>query len=223
MMTKSLRAPAADASNRPVRLDTRRPLVLDTRELGRRPGSMRELVLDVAAPEGLGSSVIGVPAGTTIHLDVRLEAVMEGVLVTATGQLPLTGECGRCLEPLSLQQRIRVQELFVYPGEQAEDEEEDLPELIFDHLDLEPAVRDAVVLDLPARPLCDPDCAGLCVDCGLRLDDLEPDHEHQRSDPRWATLQGLTLDESTAGPVGTNRPASTGQARSTGRPEQKES
>jgi uncharacterized protein len=63
-----------------------------------------------------------------------------------------------------------------------------VPRLEGDHLDLEPVVRDAVVLSLPLTPLCQPDCGGLCPECGERLDDLPADHAHAQLDPRWAAL-----------------------------------
>ena len=66
------------------KLDPRAPLVLDTRELGRRPGSQREVSRTVPAPADLGIEVLGVPEGSPVELDLRLEAVMEGVLVTGT-------------------------------------------------------------------------------------------------------------------------------------------
>jgi len=172
------------------RLDPRKPLVLDTRELGRRPGSMREVHRLASAPEGLGIvDLIGVPVGTDLDLDLRLESVMEGVLVSGTVLAPVSGECGRCLEPVHDTLAVRVQELFVY--EPSEDSEDDEPRMQGDLLDLEPTLRDAVVLALPLTPLCRPDCAGLCPECGERLDDLPADHTHEASDPRWSALQTL--------------------------------
>lgn len=175
------------------RLDPRAPLVLDTRPLGRRPGSMREQTLTVAAPADLGVEMVGVPAGADIELDIRLEAVMEGVLVTGTARMPLTGECARCLDPIASVFEADFQELFVYSdtrsgGEAAEDERR----LDGDLIDLEPVLRDAVVLALPLSPLCRDDCPGLCAECGERLADAGPDHHHDAVDPRWAALQGLT-------------------------------
>ena len=55
-------------------------------------------------------------------------------------------------------------------------------------------MRDAVVLALPFRPLCRPDCAGLCPECGVRLDDAEPGHHHEQLDPRWSALGSLFPD-----------------------------
>ncbi len=172
------------------RLDPRKPLVLDTRELGRRPGSMREVRFPAPAPEGLGGELISVPTGAEIDLDLRLESVMEGVLVSGTATAPLTGECGRCLEPISDTLTVDLQELFVYAESDAQDDEASSME--GDLLDLEPVLRDAVVLALPLNPVCDEDCAGLCVDCGERLDDLPADHTHDAVDPRWAALRDLT-------------------------------
>ena len=175
------------------RLDPRDPLVLDTRELGRRPGSMRELQLSAPAPAGLGiEDLIGVPVGAELALDLRLESVMDGVLVTGTVMAPVSGECGRCLTAVSDELAVPVQELFLYPEASADREEDDeLPALVGDLLDLGPALRDAVVLALPLTPLCREDCQGLCATCGERLDDLPEDHSHDTTDARWGALAGL--------------------------------
>lgn len=174
------------------RLDARKPLVLDTRELGRRPGSMRHVSMQVPAPADLGTPLIGVAPDSPISLDLRLEAVMEGVLVSGTARIHVTGECGRCLDPVSLDREVEFQELFAYPGSGESDPDDELPELVDDHLDLEPTLRDAVVLDLPASPLCRDDCQGLCPECGARLDEVEADHSHEQTDPRWAALTHLS-------------------------------
>ncbi len=194
------------------RLDPREPLVLDTRELGRRPGSMRAVRRSVPAPAGLGLvDLVGVPLGAEMDLDLRLESVVEGVLVSGTVTAPLEGECGRCLDPVRDTVRVRVQDLYSYadprdPHPGADDaDDEDGPRMSGDLLDLEPAVRDAVVLALPMTPLCDPDCAGLCADCGERLDDLPDDHSHEASDPRWSALQGLLERPTPARPASAPR------------------
>ena len=176
-----------------MRLDPRAPLVLDTRELGRRPGSQRMVSLSAPAPADLGIEVLRVPEGSPVELDLRLEAVMEGVLVTGTASADLTGECVRCLEPLGDDVTVDLQELFVYEeSDTASDaEDDDVSRLEGDLLDLEPLLRDAVVLSLPFQPLCQDDCPGLCTECGARLAD-DPDHQHDDAiDPRWATLRGL--------------------------------
>lgn len=175
--------------NNLTRIDPRDPFVIDTRTLGRRPGSMRKDSYTVPAPADLGVEMVGVPEGTEIELDLRLEAVMEGVLVSGTARAPLSGECARCLDPLTSSIEVELQELYVYSdtrsGESAEDDERRLEG---DLIDLEPVVRDAMVLALPLSPLCRDDCRGLCAGCGERLDDLPADHTHTTIDPRWAAL-----------------------------------
>jgi len=176
-------------------LDPRAPLVLDTRELGRRPGSQRQVTRTVPAPSDLGIEVLRVPEGSPVELDLRLEAVMEGVLVTGTASAELAGECARCLEPISDEFEGRFQELFVYDDQGYSSEEDDgVSMLEGDLVDLEPLLRDAVVLALPFQPLCEDDCPGLCTECGARLAD-DPDHAHDAAiDPRWAGLAELTQD-----------------------------
>ena len=169
--------------------------MLDTRELGRRPGSQREVSRTVPAPADLGIEVLYVAPGAPVELDLRLEAVMEGVLVTGTASADLEGECVRCLDPIVDELDVRFQELYVYDDsrDQTSDEEDDGVSMLEDDLlDLEPLLRDAVVLALPFQPLCRDDCPGLCPDCGARLAD-DPDHAHEDPvDPRWAGLAAVT-------------------------------
>ncbi|MEU9022276.1 YceD family protein [Actinomadura sp. NPDC048394] len=186
-----------------TRLDPNAPLVLDTRALSRQPGSSREMRLSVPAPENFGVEMVGVPEGAAIELDLRLEAVLEGVLVTGTATVPLEGECARCLDPIASTFEADFQELFVYPdtrsGGNAEDDELRLED---DLIDLEPVLRDAVLLALPLSPLCRDDCPGLCAECGARLADVGPDHHHDVADPRWAALQDLAGEPSPEPPEG---------------------
>jgi uncharacterized protein len=140
----------------------------------------------------LAVSVLGYVA-----LDLRFEAVSEGVLVTGSAIAPLTGECARCLDPLTSTIEVSFQELYRYlpdPGEDENDVEERF--LDGDYLDLEPAFRDAVVLALPLSPLCRDDCPGLCAECGARLAEVGPDHGHgDKVDPRWGLLAKLELHD----------------------------
>ena len=170
-------------------LNRRSGLVLDTHELGRRAGAMKVVRTSVEAPADLGISVIGVPLGSPVELDLRLESVVEGVLVSGSAVVEVRGECVRCLGEVSDQLEVEIQELFVYPG--VEPDNTLASRLEGDLFDLEPLLRDEVVLDLPFQPLCREDCLGLCVECGANLND-NPDHRHEaRLDPRWATLRGL--------------------------------
>jgi uncharacterized protein len=180
------------ASRRTAHLDPRSPFVLDTRELGRRPGSMRRVQRSVPAPGDWGLELVRVPAGSDVVLDLRLEAVMDGVLVSGTVRTSITAECGRCLDPLTDVVDTEVQELFAYdPAEAGEGE----PVLDGDLLDLAATVRDAVVLGLPLNPVCDDACAGLCATCGARFAEVGPEHGHDDVDPRWAALASLRGDQ----------------------------
>ena len=103
-------------------LDPRSGLVLDTHELGRQAGAMKVIRASVEAPVDLGISVIGVPLGSPIELDLRLESVVEGVLVTGTATVELRGECVRCLDAVSDELEVDIQELYLYPGVEPDDE-----------------------------------------------------------------------------------------------------
>ena len=178
-------------------LDPRSPMVLNTRDLPRRPGATRVISRTVPAPDGLGLELIGVRVGADLALSLRLESVSEGVLVSGTVTVPAAGECGRCLLPINESLGVRVQELFVYEGSTTDSttDEDEVGRMRGDLIDLEPVVRDAVVLALPSHPLCRDDCSGLCPDCGGRLDDLPADHSHQQVDARWAALSRLMTSE----------------------------
>ena len=190
-------------------------LVFDMRQLGRQAGSALSRSRTVPAPADLHLELVSVPVGVEVALDVRFEAVTEGVLATGTATAPLAGECARCLDPLTSTVTVSFQELYLYSegrphgsrevsdkrekydkrakyDRHDEDEERDDEERYLDGdlLDLEPAFRDAVVLALPMSPLCRDDCPGLCAECGARLADAGPDHGHEdATDPRWAGLK----------------------------------
>ena len=181
----------------PTHLDPRSPLVLDTRDLPRRPGSMRTVTRVIPAPGSLGVELIGVPEGADLSLDLRLESVSEGVLVSGGVTAPVRGECGRCLRPIEDTVAVEVQELFAYANSTTDvtTGDDEVGRLRGDLIDLEPTLRDAVVLALPPNPLCRQDCPGLCPECGGHRDDLPADHGHQQVDPRWAALSKLSTTE----------------------------
>ncbi len=177
-----------------VRLDPRSPLVLSTTDLPRRPGVMRVVQQKVCAPEGFGLELIGVPPGAELSLNLRLESVSEGVLVSGTVSGPLSGECGRCLRPISAMVDVSIQELYAYPDSVTDvtSDDDEVGRLMDDLIDLEPVLRDTVVLSLPNNPLCRQDCPGLCPECGVPRDELPADHGHGQMDPRWAVLSQLS-------------------------------
>ncbi len=180
-------------------LDGRAPFVLDVRELGRRAGAMLTLAITEPASDDLHNPVIGVPEGSDVVMNLMAESVIEGVLITGTVEVTIAGSCSRCLDPVTDSLEVDVQELFRYADlDDGNDEDDDeLPTLDGDLIDIEPTLRDAVVLALPLAPVCSEECQGLCSNCGIRLAD-EPGHKHEDIDPRWAALTGL-LTETNSG------------------------
>ena len=162
------------------------PYTVAVHDLMHRPGEMREKQLDIVVPEGFGNAVIGVKTASTLHIDSRFESLHDGILVSGKVRATADGECVRCLIEVKLPVRVEFQELFAYSFDEAFDYT-----VQDDYVDLEPVVRDAVVLSLPFQPVCQDDCLGLCPECGARLLD-NPGHEHEAPiDPRWAALAGL--------------------------------
>jgi uncharacterized protein len=166
---------------------------------------MKEYQLDLVVPESLGVPLIAIPVGDVIEVDARLEAVVEGILLSAEIFAVAKGECIRCLDPVEVEIDRRIQELYLYEEdvpkkgsrikrEQPVDDDLEVDDILYLDgvmMDLEPPIRDAIVLDLPVNPLCDPECLGLCPDCGQKWADLPQDHVHEVIDARWTGLAGL--------------------------------
>lgn len=169
------------------------PLVIDISRLGRRPGSMITVQQTVPAPFRIGLDLIRIEEGAPLELDLQIQSVSEGALVTGTVSAPTAGECVRCLEPVTGDVSIDLTELYAYPGSATEEttEADEVGRVVDEEIDLEQPIVDAVGLALPFTPLCRPECAGLCQDCGIPLDSAEPGHRHDKIDPRWAKLAGL--------------------------------
>jgi len=179
---------------------------LNTYELQRRAGEMREYELDIEVPEKVGVELIYVPVGEIIEVDARLESVTEGILLSAQVFATAKGECTRCLDPLEIPIEKWIQELYRYEikvdhggkkrKSDAEDELDIDGELSMDGdiMDLEPPIRDAIVLALPINPLCKESCAGLCPECGGKWAELPTDHVHEVMDARWGGLADISLD-----------------------------
>jgi uncharacterized protein len=160
--------------------------MVDVYDLLHRPGEMRERMLEVTVPEDLGTDIIAVKAGSTLDIELRMESLHDGILVSADVTGTASGECVRCLIGVESAVEVEIQELFAYSEDEAFDYE-----VQTDTIDLEPVIRDAVVLSLPFQPVCQDDCLGLCPQCGVRLLD-NPGHEHEAPvDPRWAALASV--------------------------------
>ena len=162
------------------------PYKVNVRALMRRPGEMREQQLTIVDTAALGEGLVAVVAGTPMEVELRLESVHEGILVTADVTTVATGECGRCLTDIALPVEVDIQELFAYPSQEAcEFEVQD------DHVDLEPIVRDAVVLALPFQPVCRPDCPGLDPETGELLAENTETEPLVPANSPWSALAGF--------------------------------
>jgi uncharacterized protein len=172
---------------------SRSPLVINISRLGRRPGSMLTVHETVPAPTRIGLDLIAIEQGAPLELNLRIESVSEGALVTGTVSAPTSGECARCLTPITGDVEIDLTELFAYPDSATDEttEADEIGRVVDDTVDLQQPIIDAVGMALPFAPLCGPDCAGLCPQCGVPLASAEPGHGHDQIDPRWAKLAGM--------------------------------
>jgi len=175
---------------------SRSPLVINISRLGRRPGSMMTLAETVPSPSRIGLDLIAIDKGAPLELDLRIESVSEGVLVTGTVSAPTSGECARCLTRITGDVEIDLTELFAYPDSTTDEttDSDEMGRVVDQTVDLQQPIIDAVGLALPFSPLCGPECAGLCPQCGVPLATAEPGHHHEQIDPRWAKLAGM-LDQ----------------------------
>ncbi|TWS18695.1 DUF177 domain-containing protein [Tsukamurella asaccharolytica] len=173
-----------------VRQPAGKPYVLDVRAFGRRPGTSAQVHRTVAAPERIGVDLIGIENGEEVDLDLQVQAVSEGVLVTGTVSADTAGQCARCLDPLSGALNVFLTELYAYPDSEtaATTDDDEMYRIEDDMIDLEQAIIDAVGMELALDPTCSVDCKGLCQGCGEKVADLPADHHHEQIDPRWAGL-----------------------------------
>jgi uncharacterized protein len=168
-------------------------LAVDVRELLQKPGAHKHVTLRAPLPD-LATPVAHVPADSPVTVDVEVESVVEGLLVTGTVAATVALRCVRCLREVRQPVEAEVRELFALDPDGAEDE--GYAVLPDDRLPLDTMTRDALVLAFPAFPLCRPDCAGLCPVCGADRNAGDCGHgDAGVTDPRWAALAGLRLDE----------------------------
>jgi uncharacterized protein len=189
--------------------------IFNTHDLPHRAGEMREHQLSLLLSEPLGVDLLAIKPGESIEVELRITSVDEGVLATGEITAVATGECGRCLDPITWPIDEAFTELFYYETaasraaekgkkgaksisrrEEKKDidlEADELTFMIGDEIDLELPIRDAVILNLPVNPLCSDECPGLCQGCGEKWINLPADHAHNPEDPRWAALKGLNL------------------------------
>ena len=184
------------------------PFILNTHDLPRRAGEMKEYQLDIPAHARIGIPLIAVPEGDLVELDIRLESVAQGVLASAEIYAVAHGECIRCLDPVEVVIDRKIQELYRYEptnekgrkkrreGEDVDLEGEEELQMEGDLMDLEIPIIDAIILTLPVNPLCSDECLGLCPDCGEKWEKLPEGHAHEVIDARWSGLDGLDFGNS---------------------------
>jgi uncharacterized protein len=160
-------------------------LLVNVADLIRRPASRR--AVDVEAPlEEVTVIDSRIPSGALATSHLELESLSDGLVVTGTVTAPWQGLCRRCLKPLTGELVAQVRELFSHRPV-----DEDVYLLTGEQLDLEPMVRDVLLLELPLAPVCQPDCRGLCAVCGADRNEVDCGHDERPVDPRWAGLDAL--------------------------------
>lgn len=171
---------------------SRSPLRINVMEVRRRPGTQREVVVTTPLPD-LAISSAHVPPGGEVTVEGVLEAIEGAVTLSATVTAPWVGECRRCLDPVEGTVEATISEIF-----EAKPVEGETYPIEDDDVDLEPVVRDAVLLGLPLAPLCRADCPGPAPDAlPVILEGQGPasDTEDEPApDPRWAGLEQLKFD-----------------------------
>jgi uncharacterized protein len=163
-----------------------KPLLINAAELLRRPGSERavELLATVTELGILDDPRLEPDAEVDIRL--RLESLTDGIVVDGLVRTPWVGTCRRCLARAAGVLQSDVHELY-----QLAVTDPEAFEIVGDQLDLRRMVREIVVLDAPATPLCRDDCAGLCPQCGVDLNTTTCSCVAEHADDRWSALAEL--------------------------------
>jgi len=184
--------------------------IFNTHDLPHRAGEMREYELNLRISEPLGLELLAVNAGEVIEVDLRVQAVEEGVLATGSVIATASGECTRCLKPITWPIDEDFTELFYYQvhgnrqpkksfnsksmdSEDIDSTEDDLRFMDGDDIDLEPVIRDAIILNLDVNPLCQEDCPGIEATQGKNWSYLPSDQIQSPQDPRWSALKDFPL------------------------------
>lgn len=162
-------------------------LRVNARELLRVPGSTRQIAASLDAVDlGVDDQRITGP------IDVDLEAVsnIDGVVVRGDIGIPWSAACRRCLTDVAGVAVVDMDEVY-----QDDIVDEEAFAIEGDQIDLAPAVREYVVIELPDGPLCRGECAGICVVCGADRNEAPCECDTTVRDERWAALDDLQLDE----------------------------
>ena len=162
------------------------PLLVNAAELLRRSGNQKTVALsaplsalDVHDDERFVDDA-------EVDIALELESLTDGIVVDGTVTVPWRGTCRRCLADTGGVSVSEVHELY-----QRVITDPDAFEIVGDQIDLRPVAREAVLLDAPTTPLCDPDCKGLCPTCGANMNEAPCQCTPPPADPRWAALDQL--------------------------------
>jgi len=169
--------------------------------LGEGVGGVRDYAFDdVQIDPGEGLRLASPVSGK-----VRLGRTNRGLLVDGEIHTVLATECSRCLREMTVPLDVELHDealpsIDLHSGSPVaispEDEEAGVLRLTDHHeLDLEPAVREAILLNEPIAPLDREDCPGLCIVCGLPLDEGSHDHPDEEVDPRLEALRAFRPSE----------------------------
>ena len=168
-------------------------LSVDVSELLRRPGASESVQTDHVLA-GVEVPLARVRDDSALRIELLLEALVDGIHVSGRVRGTAELECRRCLREIVSPLEVDLEELFFYPGEGEADE---VYRVSDEQIDMEPAIRDALMLALPLNPLCTEECRGLCSTCGADLNQVDCGHSQDPVDIRWTGLEQLrrTLEE----------------------------
>jgi uncharacterized protein len=126
---------------------------------------------------------------TELRGSIQLTRTAQGLYAQGRLQARISLDCVRCLTTFDQLLTVDLGDMFHYPPSRAEDLSMSVPEDGI--LDLNPLIREYLILDIPIQPLCKQDCKGLCAVCGGNLNETVCDHEAVDIDPRMAALKIL--------------------------------
>ena len=153
----------------------------------------------VADPRSAGIE-IAVPVEGPLTAELDIQRFEDEMRVTGEVAATLRLECSRCLAPFDLPVQAEVEAIFARRPEEDDEEGRELgaDDLEVQYLDagggadLRAVIAEQVHLALPIKPLCTPDCRGICPRCGADLSGGACGCPPADADPRWAALRSLS-------------------------------
>jgi len=163
-------------------------LEIEIADLVMRPGATMQIMSSQAIP-GLRAALGGVEDHDPVDVTLSACNLVEGVEVTGEISGTLKLSCSRCLVDFEKEFASQVKETFWFEaGRASEGEGYEIQGTV---IDLEPMLRDVIVLSIPVHPVHAEDCKGLCPRCGADRNVEDCGHEVKPADERWAPLEGF--------------------------------